>query len=167
MTGARRLLGENMLAVTVVAGQPMPAVLVIPGRSTGPAGTDPCAGFPCPPTAGASPRSNGVAIEGITFDAHGIADFAVFGGALTRSRMAQAGFHNGRVAGLYIGYGWINARPLPPPCPLLCPTLAAPPSLVLPPLRSVLCSGGVPVLVRLHIQRVRPRPHRPLPRLRR
>ena len=128
MTGARRLLGENMLAVTVVAGQPMPAVLVIPGRSTGPAGTDPCTDFPCPPTADASPRSNGIAIEGITSDAHGIADFAVFAGALTRSRMGQAGFHNGRVAGLYIGYGWINARrlPSPPPCPLLCPTLADP-----------------------------------------
>ena len=29
-------------------------------------------------------------------------------GAITRSTMVRAGFHNARVAGLYLGYGWIN-----------------------------------------------------------
>ena len=105
LAGARRLLGEGRQSVKLIAGKRSPAILVLPGRAVGGNVTDVCAGFPCPPSVPASVmRTNGVSIEGITFDANMLADFAVFGGAVTRSSMVRAGFHNARVAGLYIGY---------------------------------------------------------------
>jgi hypothetical protein len=109
LAGARRLLGEGRESVTLLAAKSMPAVLVLPGRAVGGNATDVCAGFPCPPSAPATvSRTNGVAIEGITFDGNMLADFSVFAGAIQRSTFVRSGFHNARVAGLYIGYGWIN-----------------------------------------------------------
>jgi hypothetical protein len=92
--GAARLLGEGMEMTTLVAGAHMTAVLVFPGSQ--PNATDP------------GTRSNGHEIQELTFNARGLADFAVYAPALTRSRFTRAGFHDGRVAGLYVGSGWIN-----------------------------------------------------------
>ena len=112
LAGARRLLGEGRQAVTVVAGKRIPSILVLPGRAAGGNATDVCTGFSCPPSTPASVRrTNGVSIEGITFDANMMSDFAVFGGALTRCSFIRAGFHNARVAGLYIGYVRLTLSP--------------------------------------------------------
>jgi hypothetical protein len=109
MGRARRLLGEGRQAVVLLAAVRMPAILVLPGRAVGGNSSDVCTGFPCPPSLPATiTRTNGVAIEGITFDGSMMADFGVFAGAITRSQMVRAGFRNARVAGLYMGYGWIN-----------------------------------------------------------
>jgi hypothetical protein len=53
-------------------------------------------------------RTNGITLEGLALDAHGLADFGMFAPALTRSRFIRSSFQGARVAGLYIGYGWIN-----------------------------------------------------------
>eukprot|EP01050_Picozoa_sp_SAG11_P027601 SAG11_NODE_7054_length_1202_cov_0.992747_1_plen_184_part_00 len=91
---ARRLAGEGRQSVTLLAARRMPAVLVLPGRALGGNASDVCSGFPCPPSVPAAiTRTNGVSIEGITFDGAMLADFGVFAGAITRSTMARLDNH--------------------------------------------------------------------------
>jgi hypothetical protein len=76
---ARRLLGEGREAVVLLAAKPMASILVLPGRAVGGNASDVCTGFPCPPSVPANvTRTNGVSIEGITFDGAMLADFGVF-----------------------------------------------------------------------------------------
>ena len=37
-----------------------------------------------------------------------MANFSLFGGAVTSSKFQSMGFYNGLIAGAYLGYGWIN-----------------------------------------------------------
>jgi hypothetical protein len=95
------LLGEGRSAVIILAKNSMEAVLRI-------AGSQPGSGWLPDNSTAKDARTNGRSLEGITFDGAGKADFAVFAPAITRSRFTASAFNNARVAGLYIGYGWIN-----------------------------------------------------------
>ena len=93
---AIRFVGDGMSLSVVVAGAPMVATLILPGAQ-------PNTTVPAPRS-----RTNGFEIDNMAFSGSGHANFAVYAPALTRSRFTRVGFHDGRVAGFYLGYGWIN-----------------------------------------------------------
>ena len=95
---AVRLVGDGMGLSAVVAGgaTPMVATLTLPGAQPNNTAPNPHS------------RTNGFEISDMSFSGSGAANFAVYAPALTRSRFTRVGFHDGRVAGFYLGYGWIN-----------------------------------------------------------
>merc|ERR1711924_412229 len=52
--------------------------------------------------------TNGHAIENMAFDGGGLSNYSVFAAAMTRSQVRYVRFSGGLVAGLFMGYGWIN-----------------------------------------------------------
>jgi hypothetical protein len=95
IAGPHRLWLTGNGRVSVAAGQPMVAVLTIDGAQPN-------------KTNGGGTRSNEITVSGISFDGRLLADFAVFAPAITRSRFSTSEFNGGLIAGLYVGYGWIN-----------------------------------------------------------
>jgi hypothetical protein len=88
----RRLLGESNFGAVLRAARPMAAVLAAPGSH--PAGSG---WTKTNSTAKTSRTNDGLCIEQLTLDAHGLADFAFYGALLTRSRFVRSAFTGGRV----------------------------------------------------------------------
>jgi hypothetical protein len=89
-----RLFGDGMRETTLIAGVAMDAVLhfdsVPPGERVQPQET------------------NGHVIESLKISSAGLANFSVYAAAITRTQVRYAMFEGARVAGLALGYGWIN-----------------------------------------------------------
>lgn len=102
--GSVRLLGEGNLGgqTVITPGRVLTALLAF--SSAGPQGAS-WACDNCPPLGN---TTNGHSVEGIMFDANRMANFSVFGPAVCRSEFLRCSFNGARVAGLYIGWGWIN-----------------------------------------------------------
>jgi hypothetical protein len=95
LAGSVRLFGDGMRQSAVVAGQPMDAVLRFVGHA--PQGS----GKPGLTTGGHS-------VENMAFGAEGLANYSVAAAGITRSQFRYAAFSGARIAGLMLGYGWIN-----------------------------------------------------------
>eukprot|EP01044_Picomonas_judraskeda_P006450 COSAG03_NODE_643_length_6532_cov_3.761387_2_plen_630_part_00 len=89
-----RLYGDGMAQSIIVAGAAMDAVVRFGGY--GPTG-----GIP-------GVTTNGHTIESMAFNAAGLANYSVAATAITRSLFRFADFSGARIAGLFLGYGWIN-----------------------------------------------------------
>ena len=99
-----RLLGEGNLGqqTVITTNTTLTALLAFSGK--GPQGAVwECED--CPPLGN---TTNGHSIEGIAFVANRLANFSVFGPAVCRSEFLRCSFDGARIAGLYIGWGWIN-----------------------------------------------------------
>ena len=59
----------------------------------------------CPPMGN---TTNSHSVEGIAFEANRQANFSVYGPAVCRSEFLRCSFNDALIAGLYIGWGWIN-----------------------------------------------------------
>jgi hypothetical protein len=92
-----RLYGDGMHQSAVVAGAPMDAVLRFEGhgppRGWGKGGN----------------TTSSHAIENMRFDAASLANYSVAAAAITRSQFRSSYFSGARIAGLFLGYGWINS----------------------------------------------------------
>ena len=102
--GSVRLLGEGNLGqqTVITTNTTLTALLAFSGK--GPQGAVwECED--CPPLGN---TTNGHSIEGIAFVANRLANFSVFGPAVCRSEFLRCSFDGARIAGLYIGWGWIN-----------------------------------------------------------
>ena len=102
--GSVRLLGEGNLGgqTVITPGRTLAALLAFSGK--GPQGAS-WACDNCPPLGN---TTDGHSVEGIMFDSNRMANFSVFGPAVCRSEFLRCSFNGARVAGLYIGWGWIN-----------------------------------------------------------
>jgi hypothetical protein len=91
---ALRLYGDGVGQSVIVAAAPMDAVLRFAGHG---------------PNAGvAGVTTNGHTVESMKFDAAGLANYSVAATAITRSLFRYSDFSGARIAGLFLGYGWIN-----------------------------------------------------------
>jgi hypothetical protein len=102
--GSVRLLGEGNLGqqTVITPGRMLTALLAFSGK--GPQG----AAWECDGCPALGNTTNGHSVEGIAFEANRLANFSVFGPAVCRSEFLRCNFDNALIAGLYIGWGWIN-----------------------------------------------------------
>lgn len=91
-----RLYGDGMRQSVIVAANPMDAVLRFGGNEPAPGG-----GVPGVTTSGHT-------IENMAFDAAQLANYSVAATAITRSLFRYSDFSGARIAGLLLGWGWIN-----------------------------------------------------------
>ena len=92
-----RLYGDGMAQSIIVAAAPMDAVLRFGGHEPAPGR----GGVP-------GVTTNGHTIENMAFDAAHLANYSVAATAITRSLFRYSLFSGARIAGLFLGYGWIN-----------------------------------------------------------
>jgi hypothetical protein len=89
-----RLFGDGMAQSVVMAGAPMDAVLRFEGHG--------------PQAGAAGVTTNGHTVESLEFNAAGLANYSVAATAITRSLFRYSDFSGARIAGLFLGWGWIN-----------------------------------------------------------
>lgn len=65
------------------------------------------AGVDGPGTSGAA-ITNGHSLSQLTVDGNGVANFSVQAAAMTRSKFHTVTANNAKLAGIYVGFGWIN-----------------------------------------------------------
>ena len=53
-------------------------------------------------------RTQGHRVEGLGFDGNYVADYALIAPGITRSTIQASAFTSARMAGLRLGFGWIN-----------------------------------------------------------
>jgi hypothetical protein len=90
-----RLFGDGMKQSLLLAGQEMAAVLQFAGKAPGSDG-------------GASLTTNGHIVENLWISGAGLTNFSLAAPAITRSQVKSSMFTDARVAGLSLGFGWIN-----------------------------------------------------------
>lgn len=90
-----RLFGDGMKQSLLVAGQEIDAVLRFDGQAPGSGGA-------------ASLTTNGHIVENLWISGAGLANYSLAAPAITRSQVKSSMFTDARVAGLSLGFGWIN-----------------------------------------------------------
>ena len=92
-----RLYGDGVAQSIIMADAPMDAVLRFGGY-----------GPDTHTTSVPGVTTNGHTVESMKFDAAGVANYSVAATAITRSLFRYSDFSGARIAGLLLGYGWIN-----------------------------------------------------------
>ena len=90
-----RLFGDGMKQSLLLAGKEMDAVLRFDGQAPGSGGA-------------AGLMTNGHIVENLWVSGAGLANYSIAAPAITRSQVRFSMFTDARVAGLALGFGWIN-----------------------------------------------------------